>query len=135
MLDALSRLKLGSYDHVALELPGNPLDLQRDDLVFEKSTNKRTAAMLANVSGRPLCVIDVAGGFGRDLAAQGEAAMVAFASDWLAGLFGAEIKKSIGRSSATRWNADPFTLGAASASHGLGTCRRLLHAGQSGSTG
>ena len=41
--------------------------------------------------------------------------MVAFASDWLAGLFGAEIKKSISRSSATRWNADPLILGAASA--------------------
>ena len=41
--------------------------------------------------------------------------MVAFASEWLAKLYGAEIKKSIGRSSATRWNADALTLGAASA--------------------
>ena len=35
-LDALEKLKLGSFDHIALELPGNPLGLQRDDLVFEK---------------------------------------------------------------------------------------------------
>ena len=37
-LDALDRLRLGSLDHIALELPGNPLGLQRDDLVLEKAT-------------------------------------------------------------------------------------------------
>jgi monoamine oxidase len=114
-IDAFGRLSLGSYDHVALELVGNPLGLDSDDLVFEKSTDSHTAALLANVSGTPLCLVDVAGPFGRDLSAHGEAAMIDFASQWLAGLYGAEIKKAIGRSQATRWNADAFTLGAASA--------------------
>ena len=82
--------------------------------MFEKSADTHTAAMLANVSGTPLCLIDVAGGFGRDLAAQGEAAMVAFASDWLAGLYGSDVKKSIGRTGATRWASDPWTMGAMS---------------------
>ncbi|MGA2943040.1 MAG: NAD(P)/FAD-dependent oxidoreductase [Xanthobacteraceae bacterium] len=113
-IDAFGRLSLGSYDHIALELNGNPLGLESDDLVFEKSADTHTAAMLANVSGTPLCLIDVAGGFGRDLAAQGEAAMVAFASDWLAGLYGSDVKKSIGRTSATRWASDPWTMGAMS---------------------
>jgi monoamine oxidase len=113
-IDAFGRLSLGSYDHIALELNGNPLGLESDDLVFEKSADTHTAAMLANVSGTPLCLIDVAGGFGRDLAAQGEAAMVAFASDWLAGLYGSDVKKSIGRTNATRWGNDPWTLGAMS---------------------
>jgi monoamine oxidase len=71
-IDAFGRLSLGSYDHIALELIGNPLGLESDDLVFEKSADTHTAAMLANVSGTALCVIDVAGAFGRDLAAQGE---------------------------------------------------------------
>jgi hypothetical protein len=48
---ARSMLKLGSYDHVALELPGNPLGLRPDELVFEKSDSTRTAAIFANVSG------------------------------------------------------------------------------------
>jgi monoamine oxidase len=113
-IDAFGRLSLGSYDHIALELTGNPLGLESDDLVFEKSADTHTAAMLANVSGTPLCLIDVAGGFGRDLAAQGEAAMVAFASDWLAGLYGSDVKKSIGRTGATRWASDPWTMGAMS---------------------
>ena len=126
-IDAFGRLSLGSYDHVALELVGNPLGLDSDDLVFEKSADSHTAAMLANVSGTPLCVVDVAGAFGRDLSARGEAAMVDFASQWLAGLYGAEIKKAIGRTQATRWNADTFTLGAASAAvPGAQLARRIM---------
>jgi monoamine oxidase len=126
-IDAFGRLSLGSYDHVALELVGNPLGLDSDDLVFEKSADSRTAALLANVSGTPLCLVDVAGAFGRDLSAHGEAAMIDFASQWLAGLYGAEIKKAIGRSQATRWNADAFTLGAASAAvPGGQLARRIL---------
>jgi monoamine oxidase len=126
-IDAFGRLSLGSYDHVALELVGNPLGLDSDDLVFEKSTDTHTAAMLANVSGTPLCLVDVAGAFGRDLSARGEAAMVDFATQWLAGLYGAEIKKAIGRTQATRWNADAFTLGAASAAvPGAQLARRIM---------
>jgi monoamine oxidase len=114
-IDAFGRLSLGSYDHIALELVGNPLGLESDDLVFEKSADTHTAAILANVSGTPLCVVDVAGPFGRDLSAQGEAAMIDFASEWLAGLYGAEVKKAIGRKQATRWNSEPYALGAWSA--------------------
>jgi monoamine oxidase len=113
--DAFGRMSLGSYDHIALELKGNPLGLDSDDLVFEKSNDNRTAALLANISGTPLCVIDVAGPFGRDLTAKGEAAMFAFATDWLVSLYGAEIKNAIGRKHATRWNNEPYALGAWSA--------------------
>jgi monoamine oxidase len=114
-IDAFGRMSLGSYDHIALELVGNPLGLESDDLIFEKSNDKRTAALLANVSGTPLCMIDVAGSFGRDLSAQGEAGMVDFATNWLVGLFGAEIRSAIGRKHATRWNSEPYALGAWSA--------------------
>jgi monoamine oxidase len=114
-IDAFGRMSLGSYDHIALELVGNPLGLESDDLFFEKSADTHTAAVLANIGGTALCTVDVAGGFGRDLSAQGEAAMIAFAGDWLANLYGAEIKSAIGRAHATRWNADPLALGAWSA--------------------
>ena len=114
-IDLCSRLPLGSYERVALELVGNPLGLESDDLVFEKSGDTHTAAILANVSATPLCFVDVAGTFSRDLSAQGEAAMFDFAAEWLAGLYGAEIKKTIGRRQATRWSAEPFALGAWSA--------------------
>jgi monoamine oxidase len=113
--DAASRLSLGSYDHIVLELPGNPLGLQRDDLVFEKADSARTAGVLANVSGSTLCMVDVAGKFGRDLAARGEKEMVAFALDWLGNLYGTKLKDAVKRTAATRWNDDPFAMGAFSA--------------------
>jgi monoamine oxidase len=114
-LDAAAKLKLGSYDHVALELPDNPLGLRPDELVFEKSDSTRTAALFANVSGTPLCVIDVAGSFGRDLAAKGDAAMFDFALSWLTGLYGTDIGKAVRRKHATHWNDEPWVLGAFSA--------------------
>jgi monoamine oxidase len=125
--DLFARLPLGSYDRIALELLGNPLGLESDDLVFEKSSDSHTAAILANVGGTPLCFVDVAGAFGRNLSAQGEAAMFDFAIEWLSGLYGAEIKKAIGRKQATRWNAAPYALGASSAAlPGAQAVRRLL---------
>jgi monoamine oxidase len=114
-LDAVNSLRLGSYDRIVLELPNNPLGLDRDDQVFEKAQGTRTGAVLANVAGSPLVTVDVGGKFGRDLAAQGEAAMTAFALDWLGDLFGADLRKAVKRTVATQWNNEPWVLGAVSA--------------------
>ena len=113
-LDAAARLSLGSYDRIALQLPGNPLGLGRDDIIIEQSNSTRTALLFANMGGSSLCAIDVAGSFGRDLSAQGEPAMVAFAVEWLTKLFGSEVASAVKKSSATRWNSAPFALGAMS---------------------
>jgi monoamine oxidase len=126
-LDAIGKLSLGSYDRIALELEGNPLGLQKDELVYERAASNRTAGLLANVSGTPLCYVDVGGRFGASLAAQGEAAMTAFAIDWLADLYGADVKKAVKRRHATNWAKEPWALGAFSAaSVGGQPSRRIL---------
>src|SRR5581483_5759480 len=94
------------------ELPGNPLGLGKDELVFEKTDGAHTAALIANIGGTSLCTVDVAGGFGRELTQQGPDAMAAFAGDWLASLFGEQIKSAIRRTQVTQWNSAPWTLGA-----------------------
>ena len=125
--DAFAKLSLGSRDHIALELPGNPLGLLRDEVVFEKATGTETAAVLANVSGTSLCLVEVGGSFGRDLASRGEDAMTAFAIDWLARLYGSDVKKAVKRKAATNWNREPYVLGASSAAAvGGQPARRLL---------
>jgi monoamine oxidase len=113
-LDAAAKLSLGSYDRIALQLPGNPLGLARDESVIEQSNSTRTALLSANIAGTSLCLIDVAGSFGRDLSSQGEKAMVAFAMEWLTKLFGYDLPAAVKKSSVTRWNASPFVLGAMS---------------------
>src|SRR5262249_14000246 len=113
-LDAVGKLGMGSFDHIALQIPGNPLGLARDDILLEQSNSNRTALLYANMGSSSLCSIDVGGSFGRDLSAQGEAAMVAFAIEWLTKLYGSEIAKAVKKSSATRWNASPYVQGAMS---------------------
>jgi monoamine oxidase len=113
--DAIAKLRLGSYEHVALEFPGNPLGLQSDDLIFEKASGSRTAALLANMSGGSLCLVRMGGAFARDLSREGEDAMVAFALDWVAGLFGSQAKQAVKRTHATQWGKEPWVLGGFSA--------------------
>ena len=126
-LEAAARLSLGSYDHIALQLPGNPLGLGRDDIFIEQSNSIRTALLFAKIAGSSLCSIDVAGSFGRDLSAQGEKAMVGFAVEWMTKLFGSEAGAAVKKSSATRWNSAPFALGAmSSAAPGGQPSRKIL---------
>jgi monoamine oxidase len=125
--EALGQLALGTFERIALEMPGNPLGLERDELVYEKCESRRTAAIFANPAGRPVCLVDVAGRFGRDLAAQGKPAMIDFATEWLAGFYGSEIKTTIRRSDATQWDRDPLVRGAMSvAAPGHHVARRVL---------
>jgi monoamine oxidase len=126
-LEAATKLKLGSRDHIALELTGNPLGLRSDELVFEKADSRQTAAIFGNMSGSTICVLDVGGNFGRDLSAKGEAAMIDFAISWLGGLYGADIRNAVKRRHATRWNNEPWVLGAASAAApGAQSARKVL---------
>ncbi len=126
-LDAAAKLSLGSYDRIALQLSGNPLGLARDDVIIEQSKSTRTALLSANIGGSSLCTIDVAGSFGRDLSGQGEKAMIAFAVEWLTRLYGSDIAAAVRKSSATRWDASPFALGAMSvAPPGAQPSRKIL---------
>ena len=126
-LEAATKLSLGSYDRIALWLPGNPLGLAQDEAVIEQSTSTRTALLSANVAGSSLCLIDVSGSFGRDLSSQGEPAMLAFAAEWLKKLFGSDLALNVKKSSVTRWNASPFILGAMSvAAPGGQPSRKIL---------
>lgn len=126
-MDAASRLRLGNYERIALEIPGNPFGLARDDLIFEKAESKRTAVLLANVSDTSLSYVDVAGSFGRELAAKGPREMTAFALEWLDRLFGADVKKAVKRTQATQWALSPYVMGSMSAAApGSQATRRIL---------
>jgi monoamine oxidase len=127
ILDAAAKLSLGSYDRIALQMPGNPLGVARDDVIIEQSNSTRTALLYANMGSSSLCTIDVAGSFGRDLSAQGEQAMVAFAKEWLTKLFGSDVAAAVKKSSTTRWDAAPFVQGAMSvAAPGAQSSRKAL---------
>lgn len=125
--EAAVKLSMGSQDRIALLLNGNPMGLSRDEVFVEQSKDARTGLLYANIGGSSLCTVDVSGKFGRDLSESGQGAMVAFATEWLSGLFGSDFAKSVRKSAATRWNADPNIMGAMSAAMpGSVGARRVL---------
>jgi hypothetical protein len=109
---ALETLKLGSYDHVAVEFTGNLLGLEANEVVFEKVGDGKPAALLANLYGTRLSILNICGQSGAELSKDGEKAMVDFALDWLTGVFGANAKKATVRTHVTSWNKQMWTLGA-----------------------
>src|SRR5262249_16378451 len=126
-LEALDKLRLGSYDHIAFEIPGNPLELENDQIIYEKASNERTGALIGNMLGTSLCMIDIGGSFGGGLAALGEAAMIIFGIGWLSNLFGNSIKSAIKRRHATQWTWNPWVRGSfSSAAPGHQPARRAL---------
>jgi monoamine oxidase len=125
--EAAAKLSMGSQDRIALMLSGNPMGLSRDEVIVEQSKDARTGLLCANVGGSSLCTVDVSGRFGSELSESGHGAMVAFATDWLVGLFGSDVAKAVRKSGATRWNADPNIMGAMSAATpGSAGVRRIL---------
>ena len=127
--EACSALSLGHLEQIALEVPGNPFGLDNDDLIYEKATGVRTAAVLANVSGTSLCMVSVGGPLAHDLAQEGEGAMTAFALESLDRMFGSGSRDKVKRVAAARWSVDPFVRGAFSAAApGRADARRMLMA-------
>jgi monoamine oxidase len=127
--DAIAALALGQQEQIALDLSGNALDLDPDDLVFEKATGQRTAALLANIGGSNLSVVSIGGAFARELAKAGEDALRDFAIDWVSATFGSSIKAKVVRSAASRWSENPLIGGAFSvAAPGRADAHRVLMA-------
>lgn len=109
---AFEKLKLGSYDHVALAFDDNALGLNANEVVFEKAFTAKTAALFANVHGTRLSLLTLAGHAGAELADKGESAMTDFALDWISGIFGSRAKRAVSRMRATSWKKEPWVLGA-----------------------
>jgi len=123
---AFETLKLGSYDRVAIEFTGNLARLEPNEIVFEKVSDSKPAALLANLHGTRLSVLNVCGKTAAELSAQGEKAMLDFAIEWVTGVFGANAKKAIVRTHVTSWNKQTWTLGAfSSAVPGAQGARKL----------
>jgi monoamine oxidase len=110
--EAINKLKLGNADRVAIELADNQLGLPADELLFEKAADCLTAAGHTNFMGSRLCYVHLGGKTCAGLAGQGEAALTAFAVDWLVAQFGSGVRKSVKRTHATRWSKQPWALGA-----------------------
>ena len=111
---AINDLPLGSYNHIVLQMTGNPFEVAQDTMLCYAG-NGGTAGLLVNAGGAGLTYFDVAGDFGAGLVRQGEAAMVEFARAALKDMLGGDGPASLKKAKAFPWEANSLAGGAYSA--------------------
>lgn len=108
---AISDLPLGSYNHIVLQIEGNPFEVEEDTMLCYAG-NGGTAGLLVNAGGSGLTYFDVAGDFGAGLTRQGEGAMVEFARAAVKDMLGAEGLASLTKAKAFPWETNALAGGA-----------------------
>lgn len=110
-LAAAAGLPLGLADKLFLRLDERLADVA-DELFLVGSTQRReTMSYQVQPMGRPRVNCFFGGRFAAQLERDGLEAMAAFASDELAGLFGADIRRRLSPITASFWRADRFARG------------------------
>lgn len=124
---AVEKITLGAYDHIAFQLPRNPLGLGTDELIYFKADEPDGYALRARIAGSDLYMLEVAGETAARLADAPADAATSFLKAALAREFGSDAAARIGRVHATRWTKEPWALGAFScALPGAGNMRRAF---------
>ncbi|MGC2416015.1 MAG: NAD(P)/FAD-dependent oxidoreductase [Stellaceae bacterium] len=108
---AAAGLPLGLANKLFLRLDG-ALPGAEDELFLVGSTTRReTMSYQVRPLGRPRIHCFFGGRFAAQLERDGIAAMAAFATDELAGLFGSDIRRQLHPLACSAWRGDPFARG------------------------
>lgn len=120
-------LPMGMLTKLPIEIRGTRLGLSPfDDLLIERPA-QHDIYFLCFPFDLDLMVGFVGGDFAWELSAAGEAAGIDFVADRLAGIFGNDLRKHVGRAMMTNWGAERFVRGAyAAARPGKAGARRTL---------
>ena len=122
-------LPMGMLTKIPLEISGTRLGLKPfEDFLIEQPA-RHDLYFLSFPFDLDLMVGFVGGDFAWEMSVAGEAAARDFAIDRLAGIFGSDVHKQVGRSMMTNWGAEPTVRGAyAAARPGKAGARDVLAA-------
>lgn len=109
--EAVAHIPMGYYEKIALSFARKVFDIPHAD-VCDVATGSLPINIELHPHGRLIAVGHVAGTPARELAGQGKAAMLDFATRALAAAFGADIRKEITGGAVTSWSDDPWIGGA-----------------------
>ena len=115
-LHAASRLPLGLADKIFLSL-AEPDAVPPESHLLGRFDSARTGSYYLRPFGRPVVECFLGGVLARELEAAGEAAAVAFVTDELRALLGADFARGLAPLAVTAWGREPTILG--SYSHAL----------------
>jgi monoamine oxidase len=126
-VEALFDLPMGMLTKLPVEIKGTRLGLSAfDDLLIERHA-QHDIYFLCFPFDTDLMVGFVGGDFAWEMSAAGEAAGVDFVVDRLCGIFGADLRKHVGRAMMTNWGGERFVRGAyAAARPGRAAARQTL---------
>src|SRR5690606_38037788 len=111
-VEAFYDLPMGMLTKIPVEIGGTRLGLQPfDDLLIERHA-RHDIYFLCFPFDIDLMVGFVGGDFAWEMEAAGEEAGIDFVVDRLAGIFGNDIRKHVGRSQMTRWGGERYMRGA-----------------------
>ena len=113
---AASRLPLGLADKIFLSL-AEPDAVPPESHLLGRFDSARTGSYYLRPFGRPVVECFLGGVLARELEAAGEAAAVAFVTDELRALLGADFARGLAPLAVTAWGREPTILG--SYSHAL----------------
>jgi monoamine oxidase len=125
--EAFFDLPMGMLTKIPIEIRGTRLGLSPfDDLLIERHA-RHDLYFLCFPFDTDLLVGFVGGDFAWEMEAAGEAAGVDFVVDRLAGIFGNDLRRHVGRSQMTKWGGERYMRGAyAAAQPGKSGARRTL---------
>ena len=123
--EAFAGLPLGIANKVFLHMPPGALPFPGSANFVASITSSRTVSFTVRPAGQELVLAYFGGDYARELEA--EDGLEAAAREELVKLFGAEVGRRIGRTTATSWVSDPWARGAYSAARpGFARCRTVL---------
>ncbi len=126
-MESFFDLPMGMLTKIPLEISGGRFGLKPfEDLLIERPA-RHDMYFLCFPFDIDLMIGFVGGDFAWELSVAGEQAARDFAIDRLAGIFGSDVRKSVGRSMMTNWGAEPTVRGAyAAARPGRAEARDIL---------
>jgi monoamine oxidase len=108
---AAANLPLGVTDKLFLRLDGELSGIEEHVFLVGSTRRRDTMNYQVCPMGRPRIQCFFGGRFAAELERAGMGAMVAFATDELAELFGHDIRRRLTPLAASFWRADPYALG------------------------
>src|SRR5262249_8422121 len=109
--EAIHNIPLGNAEKIIFRVDGNAFGMRPGSFGIARADVSYTAGYQFHPFERPLVIGFLGGSCARELAAAGEAAMIAFGIGELVQMFGADARRHIGKSAVTKWADDPFIRG------------------------
>lgn len=112
--EAIHNIPLGSAEKIVFQVEGEPFGVRPGSFAVAR-VDVRTPGFQFYPFERPLVIGFLGGSCARELAATGEGAMIDFGISELVQMFGADVRRHIGKTAVTKWAEDPFIRGGYSA--------------------